>query len=392
MPTTGNYINAHDRGNDGHQSAFGAFADIIFQRSEEQRKLQMAEQASQQEFQQNLTNAQKMLQLMNVAHDTTGQDKSSIAKAQALIESPAYGSKVISSKNTTPPPNAMMSLINGGYGDVQGNPMQSLTETAQAAIPQPEVQPAVEMSEPQYRLDMKFGEGGKVIPTVKDMAEEIDSLKSKAAEYGIDASGMSKSQIIKAIAQKNSQFNGSVPDGYEIIGYDQRGKPMVRAIKETVQDKKFALDLEDRDRANKANSEMVTQSAQDMLSTISEVEKGIGNFGLTGSLPSIPGTSRANWEANVNKLTASKVLNLIQSMKEASKTGATGFGALSEKELRVLQDASTALNRNLSPKDAQKYIDQIKELSQKVLSEKSSQAEGEVDSEYERYLQAIGAK
>lgn len=118
---------------------------------------------------------------------------------------------------------------------------------------------------------------------------------------------------------------------------------------------------------NEEISGLVKDSAQDVLNTIGEVEKGINYFGLTGQLPSIPGTARANWEANVNKLLSGKVLDVMTKMKQASKTGATGFGQLSNKELGVLQQASTAIKRGLSPKDAQRYINDMKANLQKVI-------------------------
>ncbi len=138
----------------------------------------------------------------------------------------------------------------------------------------------------------------------------------------------------------------------------------------SVAQQKFDLAQEEKRKQQESQSELVIASAQDTLDTISEVEKGIGNFGLTGSIPSIPGTARANWEANVNKLLSGKIINLMTEMKNASKTGATGFGQLSNRELAVLQEASTALKRGLSPKDAQRYLNVMKNAAMKVLGDK----------------------
>ena len=55
-------------------------------------------------------------------------------------------------------------------------------------------------------------------------------------------------------------------------------------------------------------------------------------------------------------------------MKEASKTGATGFGQLSEKELKVLKEASTALKKIMNPKDAQRYLDKMEFMLQRIVS------------------------
>ncbi len=129
---------------------------------------------------------------------------------------------------------------------------------------------------------------------------------------------------------------------------------------------------------NEEKNSFVKEQAQDALNTIGEVEKGINYFGLTGQLPSMPGTQRTVWETNVNKLLSGKIINLMTQMKEASKTGATGFGQLSERELAVLQEASTALKRGLPPKEAQKYLNEMKLKLQKITS--GEQTQGQIPS------------
>ncbi len=148
-------------------------------------------------------------------------------------------------------------------------------------------------------------------------------------------------------------------------------------IKRDINAERFDVKQNETKKIQENKSQMVKDSAMDTLNTISEVEKGIDYFGLTGGLPSIPGTARATWEANVNKLLSGKIINLMTQMKEASKTGATGFGQLSEKELKVLQEASTALKRGLSPKDAQKYLNEMKVAAQKVLGSEIQQEGGQ---------------
>jgi len=69
----------------------------------------------------------------------------------------------------------------------------------------------------------------------------------------------------------------------------------------------------------------------------------------------------------VDKLKGKLIVDLMNQMKQASKTGATGFGQLSDKERQLLENASTALQKGLSEKDAQRYLNQIKEKAQKVL-------------------------
>ena len=131
---------------------------------------------------------------------------------------------------------------------------------------------------------------------------------------------------------------------------------------------KLEIEQAEKEKQLKEKSDLIKQNASNTLETLKEVEKGIKYFGMRGQLPSFPGTSRVNWEANVNKLLAGKVLDVMREMKEASKTGATGFGQLSNKELGVLQSAATALKKSLKPEDAQKYLNQMKQALYKVVS------------------------
>jgi hypothetical protein len=131
------------------------------------------------------------------------------------------------------------------------------------------------------------------------------------------------------------------------------------------------------------SQDMVVTSAQDALRAIEEIEKngGINLFGLRSVVPAIPGTPKSNWNANIDKLTGQLVLDVMTNLKNASRTGATGFGQLSNKELALLQGASTQLRRDLSPQDAQKYLGILKEKYNKIIS--GQQKQGQTQSGYD---------
>lgn len=131
--------------------------------------------------------------------------------------------------------------------------------------------------------------------------------------------------------------------------------------------------------ANQAKEESLINAANENLLAIKEAKKGRNFFGLLGNLPSqvAPSTimslggkygKRKNWENNINKVLSGKVLEVMNQMKAASKTGATGFGALNEKELAILQGASTALSRDLAPDDAMRYLNEIETMQRRVLA------------------------
>lgn len=135
---------------------------------------------------------------------------------------------------------------------------------------------------------------------------------------------------------------------------------------------------------------------QDMLDTIGEVKKGIKYFGAAGAVPPFPAEySKTNWLANFNKLVSKRVLDTMTQLKKASKTGATGFGQLSEKELAVLQDASTVLKKNMSEEDAIRYLIKMENVLTKVSSQPQTQEQPGENGQYQEgavYKDASGNK
>ena len=115
----------------------------------------------------------------------------------------------------------------------------------------------------------------------------------------------------------------------QVMTPDERGK--------TIEERKFQMEKAEKDKVSEKQLSFAKQSALDYLKTIDEVEKGIKNFGAVGKLPSIPWDyKRVNWEKNFDTLKSKKMIDLMTTMKEASKTGSTGFGQLSEKEGKIL--------------------------------------------------------
>jgi len=112
------------------------------------------------------------------------------------------------------------------------------------------------------------------------------------------------------------------------------------------------------------------RSARDSLSTIEKIEAGKEFFGMTGSVWAVPGLQekKLDWQANVDKLMSTLVLDVMSNLKRASATGSTGFGQLSVKELELLQGAATALRKTQSPEKAQVYLDNMKKQFQKILA------------------------
>lgn len=173
-----------------------------------------------------------------------------------------------------------------------------------------------------------------------------------------------------SLAPETVKFGGqtfSTPTKFQNkMELERQKKQIPRALTELEQ-----FDLGQKQEQVKFANESVKTAAQDTLNSIKKIKENIDFFGAFGGLPSIPGSARARTESEVNRLLSQKVINVMQEMKQASKTGATGFGQLSNKELELLRNASTALKRTLRPEDALEILNQLEQVTKKVLGENS---------------------
>lgn len=116
-------------------------------------------------------------------------------------------------------------------------------------------------------------------------------------------------------------------------------------------------------KANEAKRLGAVDEADQVLRLAEEFEASPGApriFGLVGALPNVPGGAAASAQTRLEQLKASLAIGKIQEMKAQSRTGATGFGQLSEKELAVLENAAGRLQRAQSFAEAKTALAEIK--------------------------------
>jgi hypothetical protein len=109
-----------------------------------------------------------------------------------------------------------------------------------------------------------------------------------------------------------------------------------------------------------------TSSALDeLIDEKGNLKSGVGGtFGIDSLRGYIPGTSAADAKARLDRLQSRLTVDLLGEMKRQSRTGASGFGALSEKELMVLQNAAARLSSSQSDESArQALLDVRKQLA-----------------------------
>lgn len=81
----------------------------------------------------------------------------------------------------------------------------------------------------------------------------------------------------------------------------------------------------------------------------------------------VPGSDTATAKAALDQVTGQLTLQLIQDMKAQSRTGATGFGQLSARELEVLQSGATTLKGEISEARALRELKKLRERFSKIL-------------------------
>lgn len=158
-------------------------------------------------------------------------------------------------------------------------------------------------------------------------------------------------------------------------------------------EKKAQMEIDEKAHFEEKQAKEEKIFAADMLKTIEEIEGGIKYFGAGGAVPtwvSPTDYKKQNWRANFDKLVSQRTIDTMTRMKQASKTGATGFGQLSNKELAVLENASTVLKRVMSEEDAKRYLEDMKIPLQKILgNDKSSGSQDQNEVEAAEYIKGI---
>ena len=83
-------------------------------------------------------------------------------------------------------------------------------------------------------------------------------------------------------------------------------------------------------------------------------------LGVSGAVFSrMPSSKAFGLRANIDKLTAEAVISKIEQLKSQSKTGATGFGQLSNQEGEYLKNSIANLNTLQNKEDFQAQLDTI---------------------------------
>lgn len=132
------------------------------------------------------------------------------------------------------------------------------------------------------------------------------------------------------------------------------------------------IDLKRKEADNKRlEAEKMTQKAEmeqaEKARTISDkIDQalkmvGYGTAGFGGSvMGKVPGSDATNLQGTLDTIKANLGFDQLMAMRAGSKNGASGLGALSENEMRLLTSLSQSLDRSQSPEQLVKNLTELK--------------------------------
>lgn len=134
-----------------------------------------------------------------------------------------------------------------------------------------------------------------------------------------------------------------------------------RALKFDLAQEKAAAKAEGVAVQQKAMATDTLESSTEGRALVSNLTRDVSNLtvGLGGYASWVPMTSSKKFAADLDTLKSRLTLAAMNAAKAQSRTGATGFGALNSKELKVLQDNIVALDTGLSPEDFKKKLKEV---------------------------------
>lgn len=264
----------------------------------------------------------------------------------------------------------------------------------------PELAKASKIKQIASGLDLSSPDGLRQLGnSIKDFAPQEAMMAIKAADEREAVAAQTKlreAQTAQAEAGKLIQVDA----GDKVLVMNALTREVVREIPKGMTAAQTAKQ-EAADTAQKEAASNILDSAVEGKTLVDNIKKQVGynTVGIGSALSWIPMTEAKKFSADLATLKSQLTLAAMNAAKSQSKTGATGFGALNSKELKVLQDNIAALDTGLSPEDfnakldeVTKYFDKLEKKATGTLQPKGAEAPptGEFADDYAKYKQKYG--
>jgi hypothetical protein len=332
---------------DDGRSAFGEFSKIMIDKMKEEQ----TEKRRQENVKKQMANAQQMMQQM-----AQMDDNSSVGRANVAIDDEQQKRNRGVIKVSTMLPQKEMTVDETGAVNIKLGYRQASPQEQQAQFATQKAQMDLQREEGKRSLLGGYAKGelqeGAVIQAMKefDITPEEFDMAAKARDR------------MKQIVSMQT-FSGQPAN----IPTEAQAEQSFRFKPQPASEVKAIRDMAKEDKQSALQSQGAIDNAQLAVSAIDHLEKNVNYFGgLEGRIaPAFPG--KIEFNKNYEFLKAKNILNILGEMKSQSKTGATGFGAMNEKELKLIQDAAQRLDVTMDEKTAGKYLNEMKQSFQKII-------------------------
>lgn len=267
----------------------------------------------------------------------------------------------------------------------------------------PELAKASKIKQIASQVDLSSPEGLKTLANgIKDFAPNEAMMAMKRAEELVSTQAKAKlteAQTAQAEAGKIIQVD--LGDKIQLV--NALTKEVIREIPKGMTAAQSAKqDAADTQKKEAASN--ILDSAVEGKTLVSNIKQQVGynTVGIGSALSWIPMTEAKKFSADLATLKSQLTLAAMNAAKSQSKTGATGFGALNSKELKVLQDNIAALDTGLSPEDFNKKLDEVTTYFDKLEKKATGTLQpsgatdvpenGEFADDYKKYKEKHGAK
>ena len=204
-----------------------------------------------------------------------------------------------------------------------------------------------------------YGGGVSTIP-LQALALPGAAGEAARAVYAAQQKAMDRLQYVDGVGMIDKSTGMVAPlrtaDGMPYMSPKQRKEEADAAKQEQAREaqRRFALQ----------NAKTQMTSLGNALSIIPEPGSGVSwDTGLTGSVLSmLPGTDARNLQAELDTIGSGSMLQTMQALKAASPTGATGMGALSDSEGKLLRESLGSLDTWQSPEQLRRNLLNIKKV------------------------------
>lgn len=262
-------------------------------------------------------------------------------------------------------------LVEGGSSVTVGNKQMPVAVLRQAVRPVPTGADGQAIPRPKKTPPAT---AGSETERAAALLQKISDLKTKGDTAGASAAQAQYDALIRAKKELGAA------DDRPLVGRDPGLVDLDKQLKQLQIDAEgaklqAARDKQtDADNVTAAKRKAALSIADDVTAVIDRLldpktgQLTQGAAAITGArIPfasKVPGSAAANAQADVDRLMGLLSVDLLRELKSQSATGATGFGALSERELDVLQSAATTLGKR-NVQDAS-FAQELKRIRDKV--------------------------